>query len=220
MASTYALSYVFSSRNRKLLYSDMSLRALAISNLIIMIWALVEGWSVGIVMWSYWSQSVSIGILWFLKILCLKDFSTKSFTINDKPVGPTAQTKIQVAFIFLGHYGMFHFCYGGGLRSMYQAIKPATIIPIAMVFFAYECFSFFYNRKWDDKSKPNIGKLMFFPYIRIFPMHLSFMAGGYFIYCFGGTFSSPAVLAIFMLIKSIADVYMHAVERRGFGDRR
>ena len=198
----------------------MSLRVLVLSNAITIIWALMEGWSVGIVMWAYWSQSVSIGILWFFKILCLKDFSTKRFTINDKPVGATAETKIQVAFIFLVHYGMFHFCYGGGLRSLYQSIKPATILPIVIVFFAYECFSFFHNRKWRDKSKPNIGKLMFFPYIRIFPMHLSFMAGGALIHYFGGTFSSPAMLTIFMLIKSAADVYMHAVERRGFADRR
>ena len=190
MASSYALSYVFSRKNRKLLYSDASLKALVVSNLIIIIWALIEGWSVGIVMWSYWSQSVSIGILWFFKILCLKEFSTKRFTINDKPVAATAQTKMQVAFIFLVHYGMFHLCYGGGLRSLYQAIKPATIFPIAFLFFGYECFSFLYNRKWDDKSKPNIGKLMFFPYIRIFPMHLSFIVGGHFIYYFCGTFSS------------------------------
>ena len=126
----------------------------------------------------------------------------------------------QVAFIFLVHYGMFHVCYGGGLSSMYQDIKPATVLPLAFLFFAYECFSFFYNKKWDDKTKPNIGKLMFFPYIRIFPMHLSFMAGGYFIYLFGGTFSSRAMLAIFMLIKSAADIYMHAVERQGFADKR
>ena len=41
-------------------------------------------------MWSYWFQSVSIGLLWILKILCLKDFSTEGVEI---PVGtPMAPT--------------------------------------------------------------------------------------------------------------------------------
>jgi len=215
----YGLSHVLSSKNRKLLYSDLSLWALILSNLITIIWALIEGWSVGIIIWSYWSHSVSIGILWFFKILCLKDFSTESFTINDKPVDPTVQTKIRVAIIFVMHYGFFHMLYSFGLGTIFPSIEPATILPIAMVFFLYQCFSFFYNRKWLDKQRPNIGSMMFFPYIRIIPMHLSFIAGGAVIYFIGGTFSSNVVLVIFMLLKTLADVFMHTIERKGFGDK-
>lgn len=169
-------------------------------------------------MLSYLSQSFSIGIFWFFKILFLKEFSTNKFTIDDKPVNPTAQTKIHVAMIFLIHYGMFHVLYSLGLRAAFTDIKLAPIFPIAAIFLIYQCFSFFYNSKWQDKKKPNIGKLMFFPYIRIFPMHLSFILGGYVVSIIGGTFSSIAVLLIFMMLKTCADVYMHAVEREGFGD--
>ena len=218
MASTYKPSVLFSPRNRKSLYSDWSFRLLILSNLIIIIWALIEGWSVGFVMLIYLSQNFAIGAFWFLKILSLKEFSTKKFTINDKPVDPTTETKLQVAFIFLIHYGMFNVMYSLGLRSIFPDIRLVAIYPFAIIFFAYQCFSFFYNKKWESKKKPNIGSLMFFPYIRILPMHLSFILGGYCVSLIGGTFSSRIVLGIFMLLKTFADVYIHAVERKGFGD--
>ena len=171
-------------------------------------------------MWSYWSHSVSIGILWFFKILCLKDFSTKGVEIPvGKPVAPTTSTKIQVAMIFFLHYGFFHLAYSGGLRAVFPSIKRATVLPIAVVFFLCQCFSFFYNRKWKSRRKLNIGTMMLFPYLRIIPMHLSFILGGFVLSMIGGTFSSKVVLVIFMLLKTFADVYMHAVEHRGFGDK-
>jgi len=217
---TYDLSHIFCDENKKLLYSDLSLQALLLSNLITIIWSLIAGWSAGMVMWSYWYHSVSIGILWSLKILYLKDFSTKGVEI---PVGtklaPTTFTKIECAFVFLLHYGFFHFAYAKGLQILYPAIDPAVVLPIAVLFFLYQCFSFFYNSKWEAKHKPNIGTVMLFPYIRIIPMHLSFIIGGYVVYLIGGTFSSRIILVIFMLLKTFADAYMHAAERRGFGDK-
>ncbi|MHC4109626.1 MAG: DUF6498-containing protein, partial [Planctomycetota bacterium] len=84
----------------KQFYSDLSLWALIISNLIVIVWALIEGWQFAIVVWVYWSQSVAIGALWFFKILTLKEFSTKGFTINEKAVKPTTDTKSHTAFFF------------------------------------------------------------------------------------------------------------------------
>jgi len=219
MSNDYRLSHIISSKNRKLLYSDLSLWVLFLSNLITIIWALIEGWSVGMVMWSYWSHSVSIGILWFFKILCLKDFSTKGVEIpTGRPVAPTTSGKIQCALFFLTHYGLAHYVYSGGLGIVFPSIKRAAVLPIAAVFFVCQCFSFFYNRKWKVKQKPNIGTMMLFPYIRIIPMHFSFILGGFVLSVIGGTFSSKFVLVIFMLLKILADVFMHAVEHRGFGD--
>jgi hypothetical protein len=216
---TCDLSHIFSDKNRKLLYSDISLQALLLSNLITIIWSQIAGWSAVMVMWSYWCHSVSIGILWLLKILCLKDFSTKGVEI---PVGtelaPTTFAKIECALVFLVHYGFFHFAYAKGLQILYPAINPEAVIPIAIIFFLYQCFSFFYSRKWETKQKPNIGTVMLFPYIRIIPMHLSFIIGGYIVYLIGGTFSSRVILVIFMLLKTFADAFMHAAERRGFSD--
>jgi len=83
---------------------------------------------------------------------------------------------------------------------------------MAGLFLVYQCFSFFYNRKWEGKQKPNIGKMMFFPYARIIPMHI--------IILFGGILSGGKMtLVLFMLLKTFADVIMHVVEKKGFGDK-
>lgn len=87
---------------------------------------------------------------------------------------------------------------------------------MAGVFLVYQCFSFFYNRKWVDKRKPNIGKMMFFPYARIIPMHLTMIFGGWM--SFGG-FGGKMTLLLFMLLKTGADAIMHVVEKKGFGDK-
>jgi hypothetical protein len=220
MGNPYNLSLLFGRTNRKVLYSDLSVWMLVLSNLLTIIWAIVEGWSVGVVMWSYWSQSVSIGILWFFKILCLKDFSTEGIEIPvGRPVAPTTSGKIECALSFIAIYGLAHYMYSGGLRIVFPSVTRDAILPIAILFFLCQCFSFFYNRKWKEAQKSNMGNVMLFPYLRIIPMHLSFIVGGFVVYMIGGTFSSRIVLVIFMLLKTFADVYMHAVERRGFGDK-
>ncbi len=218
MSNAYSLSYNIISKDRKQLYSDLSLRVLFLSNLITIMWALIEGWSVGMVMWSYWSHSVSIGILWFFKILCLKDFSTKGVELPTGKPAPTTSGKIQCALFFLLFFAFALYIYSGGLGIVFPTIKRAEILPIAAVFFVCQCFSFFYNRKWKVEQKPNIGNMMLFPYIRILPMHFSFLLSGFVIYIIGGTFSSKFVLVIFMLFKTLTDVFMHVVEHIGFGD--
>lgn len=196
--------------------SDLSLWALIFSNLITIAWALIEGWSLAIIIWVYWCQSVVIGILWFFKILTLKEFSTEGFEINDRSVKPTQGTKIQTAFFFLAHYGFFHVGYAVFLCAQF---KPAIIWPIllmATVFAVYQSFSFFYNKKWVDKRKPNIGAVMFFPYARIIPMHLTIIFGGTMA---SGSLGRNTTLVMFMLLKTGADAIMHIVEQRGFADK-
>lgn len=200
---------------RKSFGSDLSLWALIVSNLIVIVWALIEGWPLAIIIWVYWSQSVTIGILWFFKILTLKQFSTKGVKINNRSVKPTRGTKIQTAVFFLIHYGFFHFIYAIFLCVHYKAVMIWPILLMAGVFVIYQSFSFFYNKKWEDKQKPNIGKMMFFPYARIIPMHLTILFGGI---LSGGTFAGKVSLVLFMLLKTFADVIMHVFEKKGFGD--
>ena len=204
-------------------HSDSSFWALIISNLIAIIWALIEGWSLGIIMWVYWSQSVAIGILWFFKMLTLKEFSTEGVEVNDRPVKPTTGTKIEMAFFFLVHYGFFHFIYASFLRELFEIVRIWPIPLMAGIFVTYQCYSFFHNKKWKGERRPNIGKIMLFPYIRIIPMHFTIILGGalgtFLAKNFEGAFAGKATLALFMLLKTVADVIMHRVEQKGFGDR-
>ena len=193
-------------------YSDPSFWALIASNLIVITWALLEGWSLAILMWVYWSQSAIIGIFWFVKILVLKDFSTKDFKINGQPVDPTKATKIQTAVFFLFHYGFFHVVYSIFLKVEFKFVPTFQLLMAASVFFIYQCYSFFYSRKWETKGKPNIGTMIFFPYARIIPMHIT-------LFIAFSEWGQQRVLALFLFLKMLADVIMHVVERKGFADK-
>lgn len=198
-------------RKIKRFYSDSSFWALIVSNLIVIAWALLDGWSLAIIMWVYWSQSVFIGIFWFFKILALKDFSTKGFKINGRSVKPTKKTKNETAIFFLIHYGFFHIVYSIFLGGKFRSVPIFQLLVSAGIFFTYQCYSFFYNKKWEAKRKPNIGTMMFFPYARIIPMHITIIIAF-------SDWGQQQALALFLFLKLLADMVMHVVERRGFAD--
>ncbi|MHC4088416.1 MAG: DUF6498-containing protein [Planctomycetota bacterium] len=198
-------------RKKKPFYSDLSFWALFASNLIVIAWALKEGWSLAIIMWIYWSQSVFIGVFWFFKILNLKDFSTEGVQIGGQSVKPTKVAKKDTAVFFLLHYGFFHIVYSILLAGKFKSVPIFQILLPAGIFFLYQCFSFFYNKKWEAKGKPNIGTMFFFPYARIIPMHLTM--------CIAlSDWGQRQALALFLSLKLLADIIMHMVEHRGFAD--
>lgn len=198
-------------RKKKRFYSDLSLWALLASNLIVIAWALKEGWSVEIIMWIYLSQSIFIGIFWFFKILTLKEFTTKGFYSGGQKVKTTKKARNEVAVFFLVHYGLFHIVYLLTLVKETKSVPIFQILVLAGIFFLYQCFSFFYSKKWEAKEKPNIGTMMLFPYARIIPMHLTM--------CIAlSEWGQQQTLALFLSLKLLADIIMHMVERRGFAD--
>ena len=189
--------------------SDMSAWSLVLSNAFTVLLAVIQRWDLLSIMLIYWCQSVIIGFFNVIRILELKNFSTEGLKINGRPVDPTTSTKIQVAVFFALHYGFFHFIYLFFLFSGNKTydIDLKFIVLTAAVFFANHLFSFLYNRG-KDKKKENIGRIMFFPYARIVPMHLTIILGAS---VAGGGFS--AFYTIFFLgLKTTADLIMHSVE--------
>jgi len=162
-------------------------------------------------MWVYWFQSVIIGIFNFIGILQLKNFSTKDFKIGGRPAQPTRDTKNFTAFFFLFHYGLFHVVYlifiSNGMSIKIHGREPTLlelkyIFITILIFLLNHFFSYVYNKLKDTKKK-NIGSLMFFPYIRILPMHFTLMFG---------LFIGDIALPFFLMLKTIADGYMHLVK--------
>lgn len=189
---------------------DLSLWFLLFSNILTILFAIINNWNLSTIMWIYWFQSITIGFFNFVRILQLKEFSTKGFTINHRPAQPTQSTKRFTAFFFLFHFGFFHFAYfifllSGTFTNVYGNIanfaETKYILLTALLFFVNHLFSYFYNRPKDTK-KQNIGSLMFYPYIRIIPMHLTII--------FGSSFA--IALPLFLILKTIADATMHIVE--------
>lgn len=191
--------------------NDPSLWLLFASNAATIFFALKEGWNLSSIMWVYWFQSIVIGFFNFIRILQLNEFSL-DLSGAERPMidsfPPVRRViKIFLAFFFAIHYGGFHLGYfmfllsGIFLReseSVVMPFDPLYILFAAIGFFISHLFSYLYNKPRDTKQQ-NIGQLMGYPYIRIFPMHLTIIVG---------TFSGGALL-LFLLLKTAADCLMH-----------
>lgn len=181
--------------------------ALLTSNAITILVALIQQWDFSMVIWAYWFQSVIIGLFQWKKILDLKTFSTKGFTINHRAVKATAYTKHYTAWFFLFHYGFFHFVYALFLFTGVGRPHLRALLPIIAVFLLNHLFSYMKNRRQDSTQKQNIGKMMSRPYARIVPMHLIIMLGAVFT-------KGPVALVVFLLLKTASDVAMHLSEHK------
>lgn len=189
---------------------DLSLWFLLFSNIITIFFAIIENWNLSTIMWIYWFQSITIGCVNFIRILQLKEFSTDGLQINKKPVEATQGTKNFTAFFFLIHFGLFHFVYvmfflNGTFINSAEKIQSVSeikyILVAVLIFFINHLFSYFYNKSRDTK-KQNLGALLFNPYIRVIPMHLTIS--------FFTLFNNA--LPLFLILKTFADAIMHVVE--------
>ena len=187
--------------------ADGSVWALVGANLLALAIAWHQEWSLASLMILYWLQSVAIGVANVFRILSLDKFSTENFRMNGRRVDPTRATKRQVAIFFAFHYGFFHFVY---LIFLVSDWRGAELVDrwfwlCAAAFAVNHFWSYRYNRDLDRRGTPNIGTLMFTPYVRIVPMHLTIILGG----LLG---PGTAGLLLFGGLKSGADVAMHAIE--------
>lgn len=187
--------------------ADGSVWALIATNVFVLVIAIASGWRLIDMMLVFWIQSVIIGISYVARIASLDRFSTENFYINDKPVDPTPETKRFTAGFFAVHYGFFHLGYAIFLLSGEYGDPQLNwdLIVCAVAFAVNHAYSYRYHRDVDESGTPNIGTMMFTPYARIVPMHLTIV--------FGVTATSGGVL-FFGVLKSIADVVMHQVEHK------
>ena len=202
-------------------FTKTSTLSLIFSNLLVIFFAIFDDISAIDVLWIYWWQSVIIGIFNFIKMITLKDFSTEGFKQGGKQMLPTRAVAISSAVFFLFHYGFFHVIYAVflGAFSTFSHSKTTSsgttfFIISAGTFFISYLIEFINSRKEENDELPNIGQIMFAPYARIFPMHLTIILGG-FIGAAGGFFSTNTNLAIIILftaIKTVVDLITHSVD--------
>jgi len=203
---------------------------LIVTNLLVIYLAYTQNWSTQEILLLYWLQSVIIGIFQFIKILDLKKFSTEGFKINDQSVLPTIKTKYSTAIFFAFHFGFFHFVYlifiltfnsritqnvsfrytiqngtysySSSGTSLTPISNFSTLIYPTLIFFVNHLVSFFSNRRIDRQSNKNIGAMMFAPYARIIPMHLTLI--------FGFALGIPKLF--FLVIRGFVDFISHLLE--------
>jgi hypothetical protein len=159
-------------------------------------------------------QSVAIGIMNYLRMMSLKDFTTQGMTSGGKKVPETEAGKKSIAHFFLLHYGFFHFGYFMFLSEQMplSRIPPNDMMLLlicAASFITSHILALTQNLSDDFKDeRPNLGTLMFYPYMRIIPMHLAIIIGS--------AFSSVIATVFFMVLKTFADIGMHLVEQHLF----
>jgi|GEM_PF-173598 len=176
--------------NRKNALGDRSLWFLLLANGITILLAIAQNWDLSTLLWIYWSQSVTIGVFNFIRMLELGE---------PKP-----------ALFFLLHYGFFHLGYlvflaaGGWGEAEGNGSSTAEtmyILPAALLFLANHLYSYIHNRR-KDSTRQNVAALMFYPYARIIPMHLTIVLGA----------GSGGDLLFFLVLKACADAVMHVIE--------
>ena len=188
-----------------------SARNLIIANVATLVVAVVLKWDLGWLMWPFWMQSVIIGYFAFKRMMSLENFSTEGLKSNGRPVPETEAGKRSTAFFFLAHFGIFHLVYLFFLLGNHGGYGPLEVIALVGCGLGYlfsQRDTYAAQHAADLRGRPNLGALMFLPYLRVVPMHLGVM--------FGGAFDGGGVLALtaFMVLKTIADVGLDHADRK------
>ena len=188
---------------------DLPAIVLLLSNAVTIVLAVSQRWGVIDLVVTYWAQSVTIGFFNWKRMRALEDQAGRS----------DRGSRRETSGFFALHYGMFHFVYlvflligviAWGLDS------PWIIVGIA-AFVVNHALSYRFKMADDRAGKVDIDKLFFFPYARIIPMHLTIILGAF--VSFYLTPDNQAVLLFFLILKTVADMIMHFVERSLVSDK-
>lgn len=186
-------------------------RHLLLANAATLVAAVLLHWPAGWLLWPYWLQSVVIG--WFARqrMLGLDRFSTEGFTSNGRRVPEDdPASKRSTANFFALHYGIFHLGYLVFLckeHALHARWDWLVLIACGVSFVLAQRETYAVQHAADLRGRPNLGTLMFTPYLRIVPMHLAILLGAR----LGG---SPAMLVGFIALKTASDLLLDGIDRR------
>ena len=186
-----------------------SARNLVLANAATLAGALYFDWNVGWLLWPYWMQSVVIGWYARKRMLSLHRFSTEGFTSNGRRVPQDESGKRSTAGFFALHYGFFHLGYLVFLVAghMVGSWRDGLILVACGVSFALsQRHTYEAQHAADLRGKPNLGALMFTPYLRVVPMHLAIMLGAH--------ADGAVALWGFTGLKTASDLVLDWIDRR------
>jgi len=183
---------------------DRSAQSLFLANAVTAAIALWEGWSLITVMFIYWWQNVIIGLFNVCKIL------TYIGPVSKMPIQDSRPARVFLAGFFTVHYGLFHFAYLSFLRMDARSLDVKYLFVATIAFFLNHLFSFLYHFKEEGRDA-DLGKLFFFPYQRIIPMHITIIFGSFIMMLFRNFLAERAVLVFFLSLKTMVDLKMHSL---------
>lgn len=205
---------------------DTAVRGILLSNLLAIGFAVFDDAGLLMLLWPYWAQSVIIGFYSYRRIGKLQKFTTDGFKMNGHSVAPTPETRSSTKRFFAMHYGFFHVGYfvflgamtgrlGGeagatfgsrdglslGVLSQWDVVVVGLL---ALSFAIAHRSSHQEHVEADLAGEPNIGALMFMPYLRTIPMHITIILGA--------VLGNGGGALVFGGLKTAADIAMHQVE--------
>lgn len=212
-----------------------------VSNGLVLMLALSQGWWLLGLLIPYLIENLVIG--WFtIRRLLHGARERLPYRTKDGHIGQSAFDRWFMATFFLGHYGLFHvgyFALLGGLATitrMFQNGDPmagytGSVPMLVVVGFGLMILIMFWHHHLTyrrlvtvDRVRPvELGKVMLLPYLRILPLHLSILLFGMLVvggvaWHAQGTDLDPglldkAMIAIFVLLKTLIDLRFEAVSR-------
>jgi hypothetical protein len=184
-------------------------RNLLLSNVATLAAALALHWDLAWLLWPYWIQSVIVGWYARRRMLALDRFSTEGFTSNGRRVAEDDAGKRGTATFFALHYGCFHLAYLAFLCKAHPVadLRAAAVLVACGVSFALsQRETYAVQHAADLRGRPNLGTLMFTPYLRVVPMHLAILIGG--------NAAGSIALWVFCGLKTASDLLLDRIDRR------
>lgn len=196
---------------------DLPVWSLLASNLVVIVWAIVERWSFHMIIWVYWGQSLCIGLFLLIRALALRE-------IVDDLGGPARKrkkTSKMLGFLFI--YALFHGAYVAFLKVFFKDANLGpkvhwVIILAAGIFFVQQIVTFVYDCIRGG-GRTDIDNLIGLAGLRIVPMHLTIMGAGFLSEVAGFTMQSPVILVLFLGLKAFADVETCLYTRKGYSKK-
>jgi hypothetical protein len=191
---------------------DRALWSIVASNVLAAVLAIVLDWDVVELMWPFWIQSVVIGYYARKRMLLLRSFSVEGLRFGDRPATETPKDQRGAANFFALHYGFFHFGYflflmQRSTQQKFDFVDASLLVVVALAFVFAHRQSHREHVAAVLAGRPNLGALMFMPYLRVVPMHLVILFGA----TLGG---GAATILLFTILKTLADIGMHKFEHR------
>jgi hypothetical protein len=208
---------------------DPSSWSLLISNILVLIIAIIEGWTLYSILWTYWYQSMIIGVFYAIKLSRIRTFPSewikdmKEKGTKNKDGSPITDAKLRkysliFPIFFIIHYGFFHLVYAIFLGFSF-GLGEKGILPSIGIFILNHAFSFFYNFRQDIAQEKDAARAFLkAPYERVLPLHIFIIFGTIIsipFFIFGKDYMvllNIVLVTFFGLLKAFVDLILHARE--------
>jgi len=189
---------------------DLPLFSLIVTNIIVIILAIVQNWDYPTLIYLYLAQSVIIGIFHFLKVWLILNKNTSIFNNNKFTLSFILIIIIFFFFIFVYYQILpillyFSYCFSlfSPMESGFTCVASRPNINLyfylgIILFFINHLISFISN--FEKVNNESITKIMLSPIIRIIPIHIILIIGLFF---------GKSQIIIFLILKSIIDIFTH-----------